>query len=127
MNTYFAIAKINYEYNDEIYYTSEDGAYQVTEIYKTKEKAEEFCFLENLKFWNSIDFYYYGYKWNDVVDDYNLKRIFDNNGIDFEFPEIYDGSKELIKRIFELPEAEQKKCFDCFIIKKIQSSSGRIN
>ena len=48
MKTVYAIVSISYDYNDEIYFASEDNAGTPVMIFNKKEDAENKCFIDNL-------------------------------------------------------------------------------
>lgn len=95
---YYTIVKTNYDYNDEVYYASENDAGLPILVYSSREKAEEKAKLKNKEeIINLISDPYgcigaYGYNWDDImdtdtIDELNLskyyvhdfdKNIFDN-------------------------------------------------
>lgn len=99
MTTYYTVVEINFEYNDETYYASDEESGNPVKLYKSKEKAEEEVKKLNKKHAISlIDdelLSSYGYDWEEVLEGHgkfdDVKDILEIFGLPND---LYDGGQQ---------------------------------
>lgn len=63
---YYIIQRIGYEYNDEVYHTTEFGSGTPEKVYSDKQKAQEKCDELNAKELSGIPIMEYGYSTDEI-------------------------------------------------------------
>lgn len=66
MKTYYIIQRIGFEYNDEVYHTSESGGGKPEMVYVDAQKAKDACDELNAAEMSGLQIMEYGYSLSDV-------------------------------------------------------------
>lgn len=103
---YYTIVKIDFEYNDEIYHSTEEGGGNPVLVYKNLLKAEEKCEELNNKYILDLvngsggELSDYGYDWEEIIDTDVIETLSITE-------DLYDFSKNGYKNLSD----EQKQQF----------------
>ena len=80
----YVVMEVGWEYNDEVYYTTEDKAGKPSVVYKDKNKAEEVCRKCNIDKLLQEDLIHYCYDIDDVLEPGFEEYVKEINGEFFE-------------------------------------------
>ena len=87
MSTVYLVVPINYEYNDEIYYSNSDGFSKPEKGYRSKVKAEFISLGKNLEKLRGLHLGEYCYSLADIISDQEkFDAICERNGINTNDP-----------------------------------------